>query len=1341
MVQHILKGYLRRLTNLSGNNRSLFLLRLISDQFIDLHDFDFALNEPSFHILEKLMGQKNAIPLCDILDSRDGSTNTLSRRLKKLKRIEKFIYEERGARDLYVGWPFVRGKFIDGTPIRCPLLFFPVSLEEVNNQWVLKPRKSVNLTFNKTFLLAYSFFNKVSLDENLVERVFDDFDKDSKVFRTELYDLLKESSIEINFNQDNFKNALLAFANFRKTEFEKQHDTGELKLYPEAALGIFPQAGSYLVPDYVRLLEQDDINNLEEFFTSRTIDKDEIDLSRHSEAFRFLQKVKEEQTYTPFDLDAYQENALKAVKKGNSVVVQGPPGTGKSQLICNLISDFIARGKNVLVVCQKKAALDVVFDRLREIDLQDFIGLMHDFKNDRKNIYEKMASQIERLDDYQHKNNSLDAIQLERQFLQASRKIDQLSEELEEFKYALYDESECGLSVKELYMTSDIHKPAITMKQEYKDFQFREERQFLKRLNRYALYAERYQKEDYPLIDRKSFADFGVTEFHALKQAINEIPGFQQRISQATEELTNQPITLPEAEKILERKPKVEELLAILKDKNVYPYFRHMVEMDIDPDPAWLEEMERVVMQCYRDAGPELSLPTSELGKFQEVLERAIEARRGPISWLRWKLFSKDKIFVTRVIIANGLRNNTEGFDSLVARIDNRLNLEHNLSKLKGVKWLKDFPSQLRKVEVQNWFYFQRQAVSAKLIFSSLRTFKELLPVKKMFYEELYERFNKILTIYQDIPSKMTQWKAYLSTKQIEILCAKPEYSDVYQKTLQKDFDALCEFDKLKESFSHTEHKIVDKLMDHVQPVNAGKIIDLFENSLRLAWIDHIETKYPLLRAVSSQKLDQLEEELQDAVQEKMAISNEILLMRAREGTYRDVEYNRLNNLVTYRDLHHQVTKKRRVWPVRKLIKQFPDEVFSLIPCWMASPESASAIFQMEEIFDLVIFDEASQCFAEKGIPAMYRAKQVVITGDDKQLQPNDLYKVRWEDDSDEDTPELEVDSLLNLADKYLMQLHLRGHYRSKTLELIEFSNQYFYQRKLRLLPDPTVVNSGEKSIEYIKVDGIWEDNTNDDEANEVVSLVQTILKSAPEKEIGIVTFNAKQQGLILDKLEEEFISQNTPIPDTLFVKNIENVQGDEKDVIIFSTAYAPDKKGKLNLRFGPLNVEGGENRLNVAITRAREKIYIVSSIMPQQLHVDDTKNIGPKLLKKYLEYAYNVSNGTFMMPESVAYQQGKKWYLSEVIKSQGQQDPHIQLSRELPFADLTVRIDDQYAGLILTDDQLYHDAISVKEVHVYKPMTLTRKNWRFKTFYSREQWLKPDETKEKLNIFLSSLS
>ncbi|MCR9251917.1 MAG: AAA domain-containing protein [bacterium] len=1333
-MQKILESYLRRLTNLSGNNRSLLLLRLISDQFIDLHDLDFANNQPSFDIIRDLIAKKSKIPIAKAVDTHDDKANKLSGRLKKIDRIEKFIFEERGAKDLFVGWPFVRGKFNEGTAVRCPLIFFPVELELSDNTWNIKLRKNVNLTLNKTFLLAYSYFNQIAPDEELLDKVFDDFDNDSTVFRTELYELLKDSSVEINFNQENFMDALHTFDNFRKQDFENLELDGQLKLHPEAVLGIFPQAGSYLVPDYVHMLEKDEFSQIEElFFSKESKENDEYN-------FSFVKNVKEELTFTPFELDAYQENALKAIKQGNSIIVQGPPGTGKSQLICNIISDFMARGKSILLVSQKKAALDVVYQRLSEKDLQDFVGLMHDFKNDRKTIYEQIGSQIERLNEYQQKNNTLDSIQLERKFQQASRTIDQLTEELEEFKFALFDEQECGKSIKELYLTSNPHENFIDIRQEYRQLDFHQLPETEKKLGDYLDYSKLFEKESHPWSNRKSFANHTITDFGKIKDIITEIPDYQQELGEKVKAVLDNTVDLETAGYIISKKDELGELLKILSDPKVYNGFSHMVESDMEGDSQWLSNMERTLMQGYKGFGPEMSLEASELGRFQEVLNRGIKARRSFISWFTWKFFSKDKTFLTRVLVANDLKSNKQGFNTLIEKIDNRLNIEHIFSELKDTKWLPELPGSMRKIDIQNWFYYQKLAIQSRSIFVSVRNLKDFISVKHHDYEQLSDKIKRTIRVLADLPLKRVQWEIYLNPGQIDQIAKKSQVGERMIDSLNKEFESLCEFDRIKESLSITEQKVLDKLLEENSADQKEKNLILFQNSLRLAWIDHIETKYPVLRSVSSLKFEKMERELQNAVAEKLEVSNDILLLKAREKTYHNLEYNRLNNLVTYRDLLHQVTKKRRIWPMRKLITSFEEELYDLIPCWMASPESASAIFPMKESFDVVIFDEASQCFAEKGLPAMYRGKQIVIAGDDKQLQPLDIYKVRWEDDNDEDIPELEIDSLLNLAKAHLMQVQLKGHYRSQTLELIEFSNQQFYGGKLNLLPDFHKINEKEPSIKYVKCDGIWENNVNRDEAQETVILASNLLEKEPGKSIGIVTFNAAQQGYILDLMEEFGISRKILWPENLFVKNIENVQGDERDIIIFSTAYAPDKNGRMNMKFGSLNVEGGENRLNVAITRAKEKIMIVSSILPNQLNVDGLKNSGPKLLKKYLEYAYRVSDGQYKPQAQPHEQHNADWYLKDHFRNINLiNSKETALEESLPFADLTVTNNGDYRGLVMTDDSLYYESISIKDPHIYKPFLFQKKNWRFRAFFSREYWMEKELVIEKLSRFINS--
>lgn len=1333
--QHILSSYLRKLTNLSGNNRSIYLPRIKSEQFIDLHQLSQLNGENSFSIVEALIKNKSKI-LCPLVDSRMEASNDVSKKIKRLQRLDQLIYEERGSKDLHLGWPFARGKFMDGTSVRCPLLFIPVELKLEKNNWVIDVRENVGVTFNKSFLLAYSFYNKIQIEDFLLDETFEDTDRDSTVFKTSLYQLLQKSSIDIHFNPDNYRDELDFFKNFTPAEFDKDHGNGELKLFPEAVLGIFPQSGSFIVPDYVELIENKKIGNLEEFFMSKNHHAEQQSLLFSN----FIPLVKEEKLLTGFPADAWQENILKAAKIGYSVVVQGPPGTGKSQLICNLICDAVAAGKKVLVVCQKRAALDVVFSRLKEIQLSDFLALVHDFKNDRREIYAKAARQIERVDEYKAKNNSLDAIQISRKFLQVCHRIDQITEELDEFKKALFNDTECGVSVKELYLRSTPSDATINLKQEYQNFPVSEIATFNIKLKAYAHYASQFEKDDFPLRDRKPFVGLGITDLKEIEKILNEIPHAISDLFTRLENQVGANLDWEQCEELLEREKEINEMTSLLKNEKTYLYFQKMMdESDEETSELWLSNTERIALACFEEEGPEASLGSHQLGTLQQALHRSMKARKSLVGLIRWELFSQDKFLIKRALVGNALENNKQGFKILERKLDRRLNLEHNLSKLRTKPWLQEVPEKIDKSLVKAWFANQKNAIKAKQIFKSIRGIGNFIDLSNLGHQEMENKIKALLSILSDVPPIKIRWSSYFTSNQIKVLTKQPERCPEILQIVHRDFDALCEFDTIKESLTSDEKNCISKLQEATGEWQPETIQKIFLNSLCLAWIDHLETKFPILRMVSSGKLQLMESELQDLVSEKQKISNDIILLRARERVADELEINRLNNRVTYRDLHHQLTKKKRIWPIRKLLSEFDNEIFRLLPCWLASPESVSAIFSLKEMFDLVIFDEASQCFTERGIPSMYRGRQVIVAGDEKQLRPSDLYRIRWEDE-DEDNPDLEVDSLLDLTSRHLMQLPLRTHYRSQSLELIDFSNQYFYDGRLTLLPAADQFSKKEPATTYHKVDGVWDNNTNAVEAQEIVSLIIDTNKKNPEKEIGVVCFNAPQQMLILDLLDEAFARKKIGIPPSLIVKNIENIQGDEKDIIIFSIGYAPDPKGNMRFQFGSLSQAGGENRLNVAITRAREKIIVVTSIWPDQLHVEETKNDGAKILKRYLEYIKTVSEGNFTPYVREWADLKTSWHLKDRIASWGNEKFESKQFKKdaLPFTDVSASLTDNKVGLILTDDELYWQNPSVKDLHASLLQLLENKKWKYLRTYSRNYWQDPDKFFNEVAKFVS---
>ncbi|MEZ5991334.1 MAG: AAA domain-containing protein [Planctomycetota bacterium] len=445
-----------------------------------------------------------------------------------------------------------------------------------------------------------------------------------------------------------------------------------------------------------------------------------------------------------------------------------------------------------------------------------------------------------------------------------------------------------------------------------------------------------------------------------------------------------------------------------------------------------------------------------------------------------------------------------------------------------------------------------------------------------------------------------------------------------------------------------------------------------------------------------------------------------------------------------------------------------------VMPCWLVSPETLSSVFPLEEdLFDLAIFDEASQLAVHYSVPAVYRAKKIVIAGDEQQLRPFDLFGALGvqsdddePDDDDSDASVTEHESLLTLAKTRFPEEMLACHYRSRYEELIEFSNQGFY--KGRLITMPSAKGVGVAPIEWKKVSGVWEKRRNQTEASEVLNLVFELLTSDESRSIGVITFNSTQQVEILDQIDQrsaedpEFAvaiakAQNPPSGNrdaAFFVKNIENVQGDERDIIIFSIGYAPDPSGRVYNRFGSLNKDGGDNRLNVAVSRARERIYVVSSVEPEQLDVANSRNRGPRLLRSYLSFAKAVASHTVEQRDAVLRDINPD--LDRRVKQVGHFDSPLEeeIFEALSGRGLTVvpqvgvsgyRIDlgivdprdpTRYLLGIECDGAAYHSAISARERDAYRQRFLESRGWKIHRIWSRNWWRDKDaEIRSVLDI------
>lgn len=338
--------------------------------------------------------------------------------------------------------------------------------------------------------------------------------------------------------------------------------------------------------------------------------------------------------------------------------------------------------------------------------------------------------------------------------------------------------------------------------------------------------------------------------------------------------------------------------------------------------------------------------------------------------------------------------------------------------------------------------------------------------------------------------------------------------------------------------------------------------------------------------------------------------------------------------------LKRQLDRKRGGMSVRALMDNFGELITQILPCTLMSPDSVARFFPAHaDIFDIVVFDEASQIRVADAIGAMGRAKSVVVVGDSKQMPPTSFADANAAvDDGEEDiNPEVVADEesiLSECVQSLVPQQWLSWHYRSQDEALIAFSNIHYYNGRLASFPAPLAPASGH-GISLIRVDGQFERSgrgktlrTNRVEAERIVADIRDRFAASPDvaPSIGVITFNAQQRDFIENLLRDagdERLVQALDEPDGLFVKNLENVQGDERDTILFSVAFSKNDKGVVPLNFGPLSRPGGERRLNVAITRARREVVLYSSFDPAELRAEETTQIGTKHLRAYLDMAH----------------------------------------------------------------------------------------------------------------------
>lgn len=537
------------------------------------------------------------------------------------------------------------------------------------------------------------------------------------------------------------------------------------------------------------------------------------------------------------------------------------------------------------------------------------------------------------------------------------------------------------------------------------------------------------------------------------------------------------------------------------------------------------------------------------------------------------------------------------------------------------------------------------------------------------------------------------------------------------------------------------------------------EVLGLFERSFRRGLLFAIIEKESALREFFGNEHNERIERFRELDEHLANLSKDLIRARLAAGIPREDGMDDIPK-AEIGLLRKEIGKRMRHIPVRQLIGRIPTLLPRLKPCVLMSPLSVAQYLEAShETFDVVIFDEASQIPVWDAVGAIARGKQLIVVGDPKQLPPTNFFSTNT-DDEDDLTPEehKDLESILDeLMTHGLRHKRLQWHYRSRHEGLITFSNRQYYENDLLTFPSPEIENEGVhfRHLPNARYDK-GKSRTNRQEAEALVHELVSRLRnpSLPSRSYGVITFSQAQQVLIQNLLDEErrkypeiepHFGDEPPVEgESVFVKNLENVQGDERDVIFFSICYGLDEAGKLSMNFGPLNRDGGERRLNVAVTRAKHEMFVFSGLRGDQIDLTRTRARGTKDLKYFLEYAERGPRALIAATSSPTHAEADSEFermVADRIRSAGY-DVHHQVGCSGYRIDLAV-VDPKSPGRYLLgvecDGATYHRAATARDRDKLRQAVLEGLGWTLHRIWSIDWWHNANSEMEKLLTAISA--
>ncbi len=1093
----------------------------------------------------------------------------------------------------------------------------------------------------------------------------------------------------------------------------------------------------------------------------------------------------------PSSIDSSQLAAVIEASEGVSFVLHGPPGTGKSQTITNMIANSLYQGKTVLFVAEKMAALNVVAERLAKIGLGNFCGEIHSNKIQKRVVLDKIQSVLElknqsQQDEYIRKTNRIQTIkdELNRQLLAIHTTREQ--------GFSLYDMIELCQQYPKDYRSISFDKQWLaSLNRTSWDtclHLLSQTRDVLLHLGtsivNHPLHA--FTSDSYSLSNKEQVMEL-------CGRALSQIDTLRSAVEQWTVSRNNQSIVRRAQTPTVfsTAQPKVELSTVQLAELAVDTLTTDALDIAL----AFGEVIGRESVKTVIDAVLwERLYDADVLARLAELVDKRDELRSQEN-----QVFADYVESAASVDLMSMATAVTEARNGVFAFITKSRNVAKVLAPLNALRkggvpidndtWDAELVRLQSLQEAKNRVDTEVQALLSALGgtvnvgFDAVDALLDLYAVAQMIQgiegytrDELFRVYdyaqqqswtdvstttvdgevqwtgsNLLVSIQQSVEVLQHTLEAIqrLTGADVRISVLDDTSLTTLMNTLvqwQNHIDDWKDWALLQHTWQSLDNAGLSVIVKALQSssIAVEALVDVCKASMAYGLIKLFTNASPELAHFNRIVVEGKISEYNDLVKDLELLSQEQVKTKLLSAvpdlrTCSDVEAKQLAQI------NRVIQSKGRGVSIRDLFNDNAQVMRTLLPCMLMSPLSVAQYIDLDfPKFDLVIFDEASQIRTGTAIGAMSRANDVIIVGDPKQMPPTNFFngtKLDEENLNLEDLESLLEDCLaVNMPQRYLA-----CHYRSQSESLIAFSNEQYYDGKMMTFPAPTDLVS---KVTFTKLDGIYDrgvTRTNPTEAEAIVKAIETRLRSGDIKtSIGVITFNMTQANLIEDKLQA-LLDGNVALREAanamsepIFVKNLENVQGDERDCIYFSITYGPNEEGKVYQNYGPLGQNGGWRRLNVAVSRARKEMHIMSTMNPSDIVVTNKTAEGVRGLRDFMQFA-----STGIMPRSgrglMDTDDFLTQYIADYIRGLGY-DVHTDVGTsqfKIPLAVVVPGSDNTFGCAILIDNESYAKLPTMRDRNALVPSVLSRMGWSMYRIWTLDWFEQTEMEQQRLKDYL----